>query len=457
MHDKKSFCLDDPLSHRGQADGGLDALKSTIIDVYGEELWTAIKTGMGVVASLSFEGVSTPISLLYEGGAGRGKSTIINVLDPDRTETREKMYRLDKFTPKSFVTHAANVDHDKIAEIDLLPKLKDKTLLTKELAPMFRGRDDELRENFATLAAVLDGKGLVTSSGVHGTRGYDQRCVFNWLGATTPVPAKTDAIMAQLGNRLLRYEICGAESTEEELLEFAQSYDPIDNEEVCRKAVNQFLVEHFARHPLRSVDRRDVSIPKPLLKQLVRLCELIAHARVEVKHSNESGWQPDEIELTPGIPEGPQRIILYVRTVAQGLALVSGRRQVNAEDLAIVRHIAFSSIPTARRDALRATLMAGGTLDAATAETILKVSRPTARLRMRELAATGIVQLQKGGGNRAETVTIERKWNWLLLQDATEEVSVAELPMTATFAAKKVPLWVIANPFRTRLVAESDS
>src|SRR5215467_6338375 len=111
---------------------------------------------------------------------------------------------------------------------------------------------DELRDNFAILAAVLDGKGLVTSSGVHGKGGSEERCVFNWLGATTPIPARTDAIMAQLGNRLLRYEIFGTAPSEEELIQFAATYDPVDKEDVCRKAVNDFIVAHFAKRPLRS-------------------------------------------------------------------------------------------------------------------------------------------------------------------------------------------------------------
>src|SRR5438309_1610364 len=123
-----------------------------------------------------------------------------------------------------------------IQQVDLLTRLRQKTLLVKELAPLFRGREDELRENFATLTAVLDGKGHMTASGVHGTRGYEGNFVFNWLGATTPVPAKTDAIMAQLGNRLLRYEIVGNEQSEEELMEFTMSSDPGRTEEECRKA-----------------------------------------------------------------------------------------------------------------------------------------------------------------------------------------------------------------------------
>src|SRR5229473_6072919 len=132
----------------------LESLQEAVCNVYGEELWTAIKTGLAVIASLSFKSLANPIRLLYEGGSGRGKSTIINILNPDREETRKFVYRLDKFTPKSFVSHAANVSRDDIGKIDLLPQLRDKVLLVKELAPLFRGREDELRENFATLTAV---------------------------------------------------------------------------------------------------------------------------------------------------------------------------------------------------------------------------------------------------------------------------------------------------------------
>lgn len=435
-------------SGRENVERQLRSLQQTVTEVYKQELWTAVRTGMAVIASLSFKSISNPISLFYEGGSGRGKSTVINILDADRAETKARVYRLDKFTTKSFVTHAANVGHDKIKEIDLLPKLNDKVLVSKELAPMFRGRDEELRDSFSILAAVLDGKGLVTSSGVHGTRGYDERCVFNWLGATTPIPARTDAIMAQLGNRLLRYEIFGAESTEEELLEFAATYDPVDKEDMCRKAVNDFIAAHFAKHPPRTVDPREITVPDALLRELVRLCKLIAHGRVEVRFSTESLAKAEEAELTPGIPEGPYRVILYTRTIAQGLALLAGRNQVNSDDLSVIRHIAFSSIPNTRRDVLRAVLLNGGQLDTATAETMLRLSKPTARNRMKELAATGIVSWQDGLGNRGQSITLEKEWNWLL-RETPDEAAPDESEEFAT-GVRDVPLWVMVQPFKAR-------
>lgn len=181
-------------------------LQRRITETHGFELALGARTGLAVVGSLSFLERSNPLALIYEGGAGKGKSLLIDMLNPDRSQTRERSHRLDNFTPKSFVTHTANVKKGELENIDLLPKIKDKVLLTKELAPLLRGREEELKANFSILTAVLDGKGYVSSSGTQGVRGYEGAYVFNWLGGTTPIPAKTDSIMAQLGNRLLRYE-----------------------------------------------------------------------------------------------------------------------------------------------------------------------------------------------------------------------------------------------------------
>lgn len=422
----------------------LEHLRKTVTDAYGDELWTAINTGIAVIGSLSFKGLANPISLFYEGGSGRGKSTIISILNPDREETKNFVCRVDNFTPHSFVSHSANVKKEDIAKIDLLPQLEDKALLVKELAPLFRGREDELRANFSILTAVLDGKGYVSASGVHGKRGYEDSIVFNWLGATTPVPAKTDAIMAQLGNRILRYEIVGKEQSEDELMEFAESFAPATEENSCRKSVNDFLLGHFARFPLRTFDPEAIEMSREVRLELVRLAIFIAQGRVEVTRGVK-GSSDTEDEFSPGIPEGPHRIILYLRTIAQALALVGGRQQVNREDMDIIRHIAFSTITQTRRGTLRAILVAGGTLDSTKAANELGVSQPTARSRMKELAATGIVSWHGGKGSVAESITLADNWRWLLEPDPVpKEPIVQTIPEVPE---NQVPLWVMSQAF----------
>jgi predicted ArsR family transcriptional regulator len=112
----------------------------------------------------------------------------------------------------------------------------------------------------------------------------------------------------------------------------------------------------------------------------------------------------------------------------------------------IVCHVAFSTITHTRRELLRAVLVAGGTLDAAAAQEILGVSRPTARCRMRELAATGIVSWCEGQGNAAESIQLTNKWESLLRnpEAAQEEIEVEAIPD----AESRVLLWAMAAPFQ---------
>src|SRR5215468_6874661 len=103
---------------------------------------------------MAFKGRTKPIAVMFESPSGFGKTAVVQMLfpvtDPDATSDLH-VHRCDRFTPKSFVSHAASVSAEKLKKIDLLPKLKNRTLLTKEMAPIFRGREKELEENFSTI------------------------------------------------------------------------------------------------------------------------------------------------------------------------------------------------------------------------------------------------------------------------------------------------------------------
>src|SRR5258708_9607626 len=202
----------------------LAEVEKLVTETHDRQLWIDSKMEIAVAAAVSIDQRANPLVVIFEGGSGRGKSFVINLIEPDRDATQERLIRLDSFTPKCFVSHAANRKAEALAKIDLLPKLKDKTLLVKELAPIFRGREDALRENFAILTSVLDGRGLLSATGTHGTRGYEGQYVFNWVGGTTPIPPETDRIMSQLGNRMFRYEIVAIDHPEEDLIDFAENY-----------------------------------------------------------------------------------------------------------------------------------------------------------------------------------------------------------------------------------------
>lgn len=167
-------------------------------------LLPAVECGLAVFGTMPLSGRTRPLSVIFETTSGYGKSAVTQMFFPLAGTGLDKYaYRCDKFTPKAFVSHAANVSKDKLSEIDLLPQLRNKVLVTKELAPIFRGRDDELKETFSILIAVLDGKGFSSNSGVQGKRGYEENIVFNWLGATTPLRRDTHRLMYQLGTSVV--------------------------------------------------------------------------------------------------------------------------------------------------------------------------------------------------------------------------------------------------------------
>ena len=191
----------------------------------------AVHACLSVFAAMSLAERTKPLSLIFEGASGFGKTAVLQMVFPSKDSGLEQYaFRSDKFTPKSFVSHAANVKEQGLAKVDMLPKLQNKVLVTKELAPIFRGREQDLQDNFSILISVLDGKGFTSDSGMRGQRGYEGPILFNWVGATTPLPPSTHRLMSQLGTRLLFYDIPTLAPTELELFEYGKKDSANDAE-----------------------------------------------------------------------------------------------------------------------------------------------------------------------------------------------------------------------------------
>lgn len=345
------------------------------VEHYYPNLLGSVHACLAVFGAMALKGRTKPLSLIFETASGYGKTATLQMVFPTSgSALKNYVYRSDKFTPKAFVSHAANVSASDLSEIDLLPKLENKVLVTKELAPILRGREEELKENFSTLISVLDGKGFTSDTGMRGQRGYDRALLFNWVGATTRLPASTHRLMAQLGTRLLFFEVPAIEPTEEELLAYAERNDAGKAEDECQKAVNLFLEAFFKQHPVGSV--KALPISKERLLSLVRWAQLLVHGRAEVKFEKDgsSEWKP----VAVGTPEGPFKVILYFKDLAMGHALIQGRMEVTDADIAFVGEVALSSLPGHLRPIVR-ELHTSGIADSPTCARLCQVSRPTAR------------------------------------------------------------------------------
>jgi len=360
-----------------------------------------------------------PLSVIFETASGYGKTASLQMTFPLPPEDGKQgveqfIYRSDKFTPKAFVSHAASVKAEKLAEVDLLPRLENKVLVTKELAPLFRGRVEELQDNFSILISVLDGKGFTSDSGMRGRRGYDRPILFNWIGATTPLPASTHRLMSQLGTRLLFYEVPCQEPTEEELLKYAAE-DAADEAEVeCQKVVNDFLIGFFARHPIGSVALDSIVIPQGLVLELIRWARFLVQGRAEIRYEREFGdWQP----VAAMTPEGPWKVINYFKELARGHALIHEHREVTDADLKLIANIAISSIPGHLRPIIR-ELRTTASVDTTTVEKLCRVTAPTARRYLKEMGLLGIGTLDKGSpqNNQPDSITLAEQFRWIRLE-----------------------------------------
>jgi hypothetical protein len=164
---------------KGLSDAALDGITARmrrVEEVVGHhfpDVLDPLKAVLAVHAVGCLADNRQPITFILVGRSGAGKTMAIDFLMPadESDELGEWIYRSDKLTTASFVSHRADLTPEQLRQVDLLPRIRGKTMLSKELAPLFAGKRDELLERFATIASVLDGSGLLTDSGAHGRRG----------------------------------------------------------------------------------------------------------------------------------------------------------------------------------------------------------------------------------------------------------------------------------------------
>ena len=76
-----------------------------------------------------------------------------------------RAYYTHYFTPRSIVSHNTSLSEQVLRDkVDMLPQIKNKFLLTPELGPIFSAKEEDLKQMFAILSAVLDGKGYQSNS-----------------------------------------------------------------------------------------------------------------------------------------------------------------------------------------------------------------------------------------------------------------------------------------------------
>jgi hypothetical protein len=354
-----------------------------VVESHFPGYWLAVDVGLSVCATLLLAKNSNPVAVVYLGGPSAGKTTVVNMFTD-----HARSYVSDNFTPAAFVSHSANVSRQALSEIDLLPRIKHKVLLTPELAPVFRGKEDELTKRFSILTRVLDGQGLMTDSGTHGQRGYRGDYLFAWLGCTTPFDGKVWKLMAQLGSRMFFLAMNSDEGTEEALLDDYTREPYQDRLEQCRAAVHTYLTRLFDRGGgVRGVSWG--ADPQPVLLWIVRCARMLAKMR----------------------QESPQRAKAVLTNLARGHALVHGRQVVSPADLPIVAQVTGSSMPPGHGQ-IFTRLVGAKELTVAQVQAALGVQRNTAAAMMRQLHSLGVMKFEERGQGKTGLLRFTPEWSW---------------------------------------------
>lgn len=224
--------------------GAMQNVRATVAR-YFPELVDALCMALAVYAVGVIADFPLPIAVILVGDSGSGKTQVLRFLSEKAADAPwvNNIVYLDSFTPKSFVSHKADVLKEKLsADIDLLPQIRDKTLITPELGQLLKGKRDELLATFGTFARILDGQGLRTASGAHGIRGYQGDYRFRWLAGSTPLTHDALEVMGHVGPRLLMYGIGRERKGIADLARFLASSDPTTAQAECVDAVRALLV-----------------------------------------------------------------------------------------------------------------------------------------------------------------------------------------------------------------------
>jgi hypothetical protein len=290
-----------------------------------------------------------PLALILIGGPSSGKTSLLMPLTRgvEDSALRDGVLRVDDFTPASLVSHSANRKIEDLEKIDLLPKLRGKCVIVKEMAPLFTGHEDELMKKFGVFASILDGEGYVSSSGSHGQRGYTDPIVFTLLGAVTPkvLQAKVYACLNAIGPRF-----CFAEMPPRPLDPNIWRGPDKDRKQIeadATQAIAEFVEDLFERIPEGSVERDEFTISDQTRGMLSFIASLMASLRSQVSVEFDDERKPFISSISV---ESPERAFRYLEQLVFGAALLDQRKEVQDSDLKLALEVALGSAnPSIRR------------------------------------------------------------------------------------------------------------
>lgn len=367
-------------------------------------LASATECCASVIAQLLVQDTTNCFGLILVDVPSSGKTICLNFF----VGLQELVYTSDDFSPAALVSHAAQKKVKDLQGVDMLPKIRFKTLLLREMAAVFGDKDDDLRKKMHLLTRVMDGEGLETESGIHGKRGYQGDYLFMLLGASTPIALRVWKVMGGAGHRLFFLSLNSKRPDVDELHCMLQDGNYKKREVAMRQMTHDFMRTLWRRFP-RGVEWDTEKNDVKATEWIARLASFVAHYRGEILvysawgDGEDGGGGRKELQHTRPQIEQPMRVMTLLYGLARGRAALEGRNYLLLRDLAPVIRIALDTAPDPRPLMLRELITPDNkeedyrrVVRAADVAESMKCAVGTAKKEMEKLIVLGIAKNLKG-------------------------------------------------------------
>lgn len=400
-----------------------DNLRDKAIENF-HNLWDSLEFELSIQKILNIKDCTLPFA-----GIVLGRPSSLKTVGIEMFRSWKNSFYTDNFSAKAFVSHSTAVSREKLSEIDLLPKIRNKLFLTPELSPTFTKKDDDLIEILGILTRVLDGQGYESDTGAHGHRGYHGQYMFVWIGAAVDVSYKVHRHLGNLGAKLYFLRLPKVEKDEDEYLEQINKDDFVVKTKKIKEALVDYL-EWSEKYPGATVENSIAKISWDFEKDnektkrfIVRLGRLLAHLRGVVPTWETKDSESQGIDYAYAIAniEEPDRAIRQLTNLARGHALSQGRNYLTEDDISIVIRVVLSTASTERVRIFELLLNFGGCLTTRQIMDYLNTSAPTAKRTMAELKAIDLVTIESvqsdHGGEPQKQIILNDEFDWFLSQE----------------------------------------
>lgn len=387
-----------------------------IVEKHFPDKYQALETCLSVKALELIEGTTLPFCLILIANPGSAKSTILYMI-----ESLGNCHKTKQFTPKAFVSHA-KMSEKELQKIDLLPKIKNKTLITSELAPIFSARDDKLKEMLGILTSVLDGKGYTSESGLHGQRGYDENIFFTWLGAVVEISQHVWNMIGFMGPKMyflrIPEDVDSLDTKRKKILNNLRD-DYEQKLQDIKQNTKQFwnIVKTNPAMKNGKIQWDETKDNKETLEKIVLLAQVLACLRAYLPTYHTAGTSGTNYGYEKPIVEDPERASHALYNLAKGHAVLCGRNYVTDDDLQVVIDVALSSAPRDRTELLRLLIQNNGKLTTKQVQNRLKLkTNDTALKKMAQLELLGLAFVTDLplATKPTKVIVLQNDYSWLL-------------------------------------------